>query len=168
MEITLSKKQSIREQIAGRIVNFSKPIYFLLRYKRKAWKVTQAELATYPQNSLGKDLSEFLTANNLQLMPKAEFHDVYHVLLGFGTTMREETCIQFVSMGNGNYSLPHLAANFTSLLFYPEHWGDFKDAFMRGRKAARFYDLDFENLLKMPTSRLRECLLYKRERYILS
>ncbi len=167
MEITLVQKRSLRERLAGLIVNFSKPIYFLLRWKRKAWKVTQEELSAYPENSLGKDLSNFLTTNNIQLMPKAEFHDVYHVLLGYSTSMREETCIQFVSMGNGKYSLPHLAANFTSLLFYPEYWGDFKQAFLRGRKAARFHDLDFENLLKMPTNRLRECLLHKKDRYIL-
>ncbi len=167
MELVLGYKRSIRERIADRIVNVAKPLYFLLRFRRKTWKVTREELASYPINSLGKDLYNFLESNNVQLMPRAEFHDVFHLLLGYGTTMREETCIQFVSMGNGNYSLPHLVTNITSLLFFPENWGEYRKAIIRGRQAARFYDLDFEQLLKMPSNRLRECLLYKKERYIL-
>ncbi len=153
-----AQKQSIREQVAMLLVNSMKPFYFALRSHRKIWRITQADLAQMPEGSLGRDLYAFLHNNGLKLMPRAEFHDVYHVLFGFGTTMREETTIQFISMGNGRYSIPHMATNMVSLAFYPEHWGDYYKAFQMGRRANTFHDWDFEPMLCLKTTDVRQLI----------
>ncbi len=152
------QKPSIRETVAMIIVNAMKPVYFALRSHRKTWRTTQTDLAAMPEGTLGRDLSVFLQNNGLTLMPKAEFHDVYHVLFGFGTTMREETCIQFLPMGNGRYSIPHIITNAVSLVFYPEHWGDYYKAYHMGRRANTFHDWDFEPMLCLKTTVVRKLI----------
>ncbi len=84
-------------------------------------------------------------------MPSAEFHDVYHVLFGFATTMKEETCIQFIPMGNGRCTTPYVVTNAVSVVFYSENWWLYYRAFMIGRSANRFHDIDFEPMLLMRT-----------------
>jgi len=151
-------KQSLREAIAMTIVNAMKPVYFALRSNRKIWQTTQADLAAMPEGTLGRDLAHFLHNNGLTLMPRAEFHDVYHVLFGYGTTMREETCIQFLPMGNGRYSIPHIITNTVSLVFYPEHWSEYYKAYQMGRSANRFHDWDFEPMLCLRTTDVRKLI----------
>lgn len=149
-------KRPIRDRMADGIVSLMKPVYFLLKSKREPWKVKQEELACFTEGTLGRALHAFLTKNCLKMIPKAEFHDVFHVLFGYNTTMHDETCIQFVPLGNGAITAAMLASTFVSLLFYPENWGDYYRAFQRGRKANRFYDLDFEHLLQVPLVLLQE------------
>jgi ubiquinone biosynthesis protein Coq4 len=145
----------LRERIALTIVAAMKPVYFLLRHNRTCWRTTQADLAIMPEGTLGKDLSNFLHINGLQLMPRAEFHDVYHVLFGFGTTMKEETCIQFVPLGNGRRSIPYLVTITISIIFYPENWEDFYKAYRIGKSANKFHDWDFEPMLGIRTDEVR-------------
>lgn len=148
-------RQSIREALAWKIVNTLKPVYFFLRRQRKPWSITVEQMGAMPEGSLGRDVYLFLEENNLALMPRAEFHDVHHVLFGYGTNIKDETLVQFVPLGNGKVSLPYLASTIVSILFYPEYWDDFYKAFQRGRKATTFYNWDFESLLTQPTSEIR-------------
>ncbi len=50
----------IRDRVAEKIVNIMKPVYFLMRKNRRAWNVTQADLAGMPKGPLGRDLADFL------------------------------------------------------------------------------------------------------------
>ena len=152
----------LRERIAEGIVSTMKPVYFLLRQNRRTWSTTYHDLAAMPPGTLGNDLARFLHSNGLALMPRAEFHDVYHVLFGYGTTMKEETCIQFIPFGNGRYTVPHIVTNSVALVFYPELWGDFYRAFVRGRKANKFHDWDFEPMLMMKTEDVRGMIFRKK------
>jgi ubiquinone biosynthesis protein Coq4 len=138
-----------------------KPVYFILRRNRKPWQITYDGLARMPQGTLGYDLAQFLYKNEIALMPRAEFHDVYHVLFNYGTTMKEETCIQFIPFGNGRFSIPHIVTNTIALALYPESWGDFYNAFRKGRSANRFHDWDFELMLHMKTDDVRKMIFSK-------
>lgn len=159
---SLTTRASLRDAIANKLVSFGKPIYKILRYRRKAWEVQQGSLKDYPLNSLGHELYSFLKRNEFQLMPRAEFHDVFHVLFNYGISMREETAIQFVVLGNGKWSLPNVISSSVAIVFYPEYWGDYKKAYLYGKKAAHFYHLDFENLLNQDLVELRKSLKLNR------
>lgn len=155
------KKSSIRESIAGMLVSFSKPLYLILRRNRQPWKITMESLSQMKVNTLGYDLYLFLSKNNLTIMPRAEFHDVYHVLFEYGTDMKGETKIQFVPLGNGRTSMPFLISTFVSAIFYPEHWEEFYKAFKRGRNANTFHNWNFEELLNKKTTEIRKMMFEK-------
>ncbi len=157
-QVLLQASTPLRERAAMILVNAMKPLYFYMRRDRKVWSVTQEELGQMPTGTLGKDLYNFLNANGLTLMPRAEFHDVHHVLFRFGTTMQDETTIQFVSLGNGRYTIPHIITNIVSVVFYPEHWGMYMDAFKLGRSANKFHDWDFETMLRIQTTEVRRMI----------
>jgi len=135
-----------------------------MRIRRKPWPEDVTSLAAYPENSLGKDLSRFLAQNEFELMPRAEFHDVYHVLFEYGTSMREETAIQFVVIGNGRWSLPNLISSAVALVFYPEHWSFYKESYVRGKLTRRFYDVDFQEYLSNDTTSLRKKFMRSSEK----
>ncbi len=118
--ITLAgqERQSIREKLSWKIAFGLKPFYLFLRRNRKAWDVDMHSLEKMPAHTLGNDLFLFLKANNLTLMPKIEFHDVYHVLFELNTDIKSETLLQFVPLGNGRRSLPFIASTFVSAMFY--------------------------------------------------
>ena len=156
--LTLAQRQSFREKLSWKIAYTLKPIYFFLRRNRKAWNITLEEMQQMPEGSLGNDVAAFLTRNNLQIMPKAEWHDVYHVLFGYDTNIRDEACIQFVPLGNGRWSLPYIACVLVTAVVWPEYWGDFYKAYERGRNAMKFHDLNFETLLKEPTRDVRKMI----------
>jgi len=153
--LSLAQRQSFRERLSWKIAYALKPLYFALRSKRKAWNVTLDEMHAMPAGSLGNEVAAFLTRHQLAIMPRAEWHDVYHVVFGYETNIRDEACIQFVPLGNGRRSVPYLACTFVSAVFYPEFWGDFYAAYQRGRNAVRFHDWDFEPLLELPLEEIR-------------
>lgn len=144
---SVTTRPSFRDSVANKLVAIGKPIHTIMRYRRKPWNISKKELSEYPENSLGQQLYQFLEQNEFELMPRIEFHDVYHVLFQLGTTMREETNIQFVVIGNGKRSLPNLIATVVCVVFYPEYWNEFRKAYQRGRNAKKFYDLKFIELL---------------------
>lgn len=154
--LTLAQRQSFRERLSWKIAYALKPLYFALRRNRRAWSVTIADMQAMPPGSLGNELAAFLMRHNLEIMPRAEWHDVYHVVFGYETNIRDEACIQFVPLGNGRRSLPYIACTLVSAAFYPEFWGDFYHAFQKGRKAVRFHDWDFEPMLGLPLLEIRE------------
>lgn len=153
---SLTTRKSFRDSIANTLVSMGKPVYQILRYRRKPWNLNVEELHKHPENSLEKELASFLKENQFELMPRAEFHDVYHVLFGYGTTMREETSIQFIVIGNGHWSLPNLVSSGVALVFYPENWGEYRKAYQKGIAAKQFHHQDFRELLDENVAELKE------------
>lgn len=156
--LTLQTRQSLREKLSWKIAYTLKPIYFFLRRHRKAWNITIEDMQQMPACSLGNDVAAFLTKHHLEMMPKAEWHDVYHVLFEYETNIRDEACIQFVPVGNGRWSLPYLSCILVTAVIWPEYWGDFYAAYKRGRAAAKFHEWDFEPLLRLPTQQVRNMI----------
>jgi ubiquinone biosynthesis protein Coq4 len=157
-QLELVQRSSFRDWLSQRLVSMGKPVYMLLRIRRKPWGITMNELHTMPEGTLGNDLAKFLEANDLQLMPKAEFHDVYHVLFQFNTTMRDETCLQFVPLGNGKRSLPYIISTLVATVFYPEHWEYFFTAYQKGRQASKFHHINFKDYLETSTAEVRRMI----------
>lgn len=146
----------IRESISRGLVNSLQNIYLGLRKDRKQWETTKQDLKNMPSGSLGNDVYLFINEHEFELIPKAEFHDVYHVLLGYGTSIKHESMIQCLLVGNGRSTLPSLACTMVSVMFFPEHWGSFKNAYLIGREANVFHNWSFEELLLQSTSSLRD------------
>lgn len=160
-QIQILQQQPLRERLSWKLAYGLKPLYMKLRPNLKAWDMTTESLAAMPPGTLGNDVARFLIRHNVSLIPKVEWHDVYHVLLEYETNIKDELCIQFVPMGNGRWSVPHLACNLFSIVCYPEYWGDFYVAFMRGYNARKFHDWDFEQLLHLKTAELRKMIFDK-------
>lgn len=154
-QYALARRRPLRDTIADGIVSFSKPVYFLLRKRREPWDMTMQDLQRMPQGTLGNDLYHFLSDNGLKIMPRGEFHDIHHVLFEYGTDMKHETMLQFIPLGNGKHTLPYLLSTAVSVLFYPEHWGEYYRAYQRGRRANRFYHWDLRSMLGESTRELR-------------
>ncbi len=153
---TATQRASVREFIANSLVKSLKPVYLYLRKNRKPWNITMEELEKMGNGTLGNDLYNFLHSHGLEIMPRIEFHDVYHVLFEYETDMKSETMIQFVPIGNGRISLPFLISTFVSAVFYPENWNEYYLAYLRGKKAIQFHDWNFESLLAENTEELRK------------
>lgn len=139
-----------------------KPLYFAMRKNRKKWRTTLEDMQQMPEGSLGSDIAAFLQQHNLELMADVAWHDVYHVVFGYDTSIRDEGCIQFVPLGNGKWSAPYITCNLFFAAFYPEYWADFYKAYRRGKAANKFYDWDFEPLLTLPTVTIR-CMIFGEE-----
>ncbi|MGD1843809.1 MAG: hypothetical protein ACFB10_00265 [Salibacteraceae bacterium] len=152
----------VREKIVFAIFRSIQPFYFLSRFKRQPWNLSTEDLSQFPKASLGHDLYLFLTRNQLQLLPRAEFHDTYHVLFEYGTTMKEETCGQFITLGNGKKSLANLTCVGIALFFYPEEWTNFQRAYQTGKQALPFHKWDMKRHLSTPTATLRQ-LIFQEE-----
>lgn len=152
---TYVHRQPFRERLARNLAYGLLPLYFLMRRKRKPWTTTLADMQQMPPGSLGNEIAAFLVQHNMQLIPRAEWHDVYHVLFGYGTNIRDEGCVQFLPLGNGRRSIPYLVCNLVSALLYPEYWSDFYDAYHKGKAARKFHDWNFEPLLKLPIAEVR-------------
>jgi len=119
------------------------------------------KLKHFPPQTLGRDLAIFLEKEGLDLMPKFESHDVYHVLLKYKTTVVDEARMQFFLMGNRKYSLYIIGTSVVAIFFLPEHIKAFIKEFRKGRKALPVAQWNFEYLLNEPTKSLRK-LIFRR------
>lgn len=146
---------SLRNRIANFLVSKLTPVYQTIRFKRKAWSTTKNDLKNCNPGTLGHGMYQFLHGHDINLIPKAETHDVWHVLFGYSIEMKDEMSIQFVVLGNGRHSAPYLYSCLVALVMYPEHWGSFYKAYKCGKSAIPFWHFDFENLLNENLNDLR-------------
>jgi ubiquinone biosynthesis protein Coq4 len=124
--------------------------------KNQPWNIDIPELINYPEDSLGFHLGNFLVANNFEMQPKLEDHDIIHVLTNTGVTVEEEIGMQFYLLGNGKRSLYLYMVIASGTLFYPYHFRQFLDYYQRGKKAHHFHDLQFLRMLSQPIATIRE------------
>lgn len=154
---------SFRDWISTHLVEIFKPFYIMVLSRKKRWQADADFLKKLPKGSLGHDLFLFLRENNFKLIPKAESHDVLHVLLGYDTSIVGEACLQTMLMANGKRSLPTLVTSLVSQLFYPENREQLHQAYLRGEAAHHFHSWNFEVLLHVPTQEVRKMIFEKRE-----
>lgn len=139
----------LRSQILHWAYAHSYPLYARCKGQpRPVWQIDKKTLLDYPPGSLGRSIGAFLQANELDFIPGFENHDVFHVLLNFGLTAPDEVALQWCLIGNGKRSVFSYTAAFAGSLFFPEHWGWFRQAFRHGRSLRRFYHWYFEYLLQ--------------------
>ena len=155
----LNRLISLREKLMIQLVEWTKPVYGRFFQKSKIpWNLCKARLKKFPPKTLGKALGDFLEKENLDLMPKFESHDVYHVLLGYKTTVVDEARMQFFLMGNKKYSLYIIGTNIIALIFLPEHLKTFLNEFKRGRNAMAISKWKFQHLLYEPVEVLQKMI----------
>ncbi|NET35476.1 MAG: hypothetical protein F6K19_26205 [Cyanothece sp. SIO1E1] len=109
----------------------------------------------FPEGSLGKCLGEFLLENNLDLIPKLENHDVFHVLLDYAPDVIAEAQMQFCLLGNGKRSPYAFGTATIALIAFPEFWTSFKEAYHRGKNLRPVHRWYFEYLLDEPLGEMK-------------
>ncbi len=147
---------ALRAAFINGLVNFTGPIYrFLTKQKKDAWKYGIDDLRNFPTGSLGRELAAFLDEHGIELMPKFEGHDVYHILTGYGTSPEAESRMQWWLLGNRKYSFYTLGTVMVSIMFFPDQYGHFIRDYVKGSKVQKISDWDFESLLYANINMLR-------------
>ena len=157
-------RMSLRAKLIHWLVEATKP-YYIRWFKKgqEGWEITEEQLLNYPSDTLGFQLATFLKKENLSLMPLLEEHDVMHVLLEYEPNIIDEINMQFFLVGNGKRSLYAYGTAIIGAFLMPEHWGQYRRAYRRGKSALDFSKWDFQYLLKEKTEDLRH-LIFKKER----
>ena len=154
---TLSYSLRLRERCMIWLVAITFPVYErVFRRHSPTWQQDRSSLMYYEPDSLGRALGYFLTEHEMELIPRSENHDVFHVLLNYGTTVLAESEMQFCLLGNGKRSLFVLGTCAIAWLAFPEYWSAFRAAWRRGKRLRRFYHWYFEYLLNEPLEELRK------------
>ncbi len=131
---------------------FEKSIGFYARNFKKnkpVWNLTKADLKKCANETLGKEMFLFLNRNNLEVIPKSENHDCYHVLTNYQANTIDEIALQYLCFGNGKRTINLFLIIIVGTLFIPEDLSFYIKSYRIGKQANRFYDLDFKKLLKV-------------------
>lgn len=147
-----------RKQILAFLFKQSQKIYNYHFLKREPWKLTKADLLSYPKNSFGKHLGAFLDNNNFELIPKGERHDAYHTLTGYKTKEEDEIALQYLCIGNGKRNLYVFAAAIVGFLLFPEHYKYYYKSYRIGKQSNRFYQFNYRKLLHVSIHDLRSVI----------
>jgi len=132
--LTSGKASSIRSFLLGKVALPSVLLYRdIFKQHKTAWGENKETLKRHPKDSIGRELSHFLYQNEIDLEPRMENHDYFHVVLGYGTTLPEEAALHFFLIGNGKQSHYPFIAAFVGFLFFPEYYDLYIDAYHRGR-----------------------------------
>lgn len=146
----------LREKVMIQLVKWSYPLYLRgFKRGRPAWQISGESLCHYPEGSLGKCLGQFLIENKIELIPKLENHDVFHVVLAYETHVVAESQMQFCLIGNGKRSLYAIGTAVIAFFTFPEYWGSFKLAYQRGKSMRPLYRWYFEYLLEEPLAEMQ-------------
>ena len=111
------------------------PILRIIR-KSEIFPYTREALKNFPEQTLGKDLFNFLDVKELELLPYYARHDIKHILLDYDTTDEGEGCLQCFMLGNRHISFPVIATVLYGFVTMPEYWSSFKKAYRRGKKCS--------------------------------
>jgi ubiquinone biosynthesis protein Coq4 len=130
------------------------PVLRLIR-KPELFPYKTEELKNFPEQTLGKDLFNFLDEKQLELLPYYARHDIKHILLGYDTTDEGEGCLQCFMLGNRHVSFPVIATVLYGFITMPEYWGSFKKAFQRGKKCSPISNWKWFEMLDQPTEILK-------------
>ena len=165
MDRTLIQRYiNARETYLPLLVEWMKKGYMtLIHPNRKPWGETTSSLSQYHKGSLGNVLQNFLLSGGIELEPKYESHDVYHVITGYGLGLNNEARMFFFLFGNGKRSLSILGSMLVALVFIPDLIPTFYEDFKRGKDFFPLKRIDFSKLLSynfesvMSTVRRRKC-----------
>jgi ubiquinone biosynthesis protein Coq4 len=136
------------------------PVLKLIR-KPVIFPYSAEELKNFPDETLGKDLVNFLKAKELHLLHYYAKHDIKHILLEYDTTDEGEVCLQCFMLGNGHISFPVIATVLYGLCTMPEYWASFKKAFRRGKQYLPIEGWKWFELLPIPLDELKNRMQLK-------
>jgi len=148
------KKINIRATVVAWMINKSVPLLNLFR-RPTPFPYTLNQLRDFPKQSLGAETAAFLDKRNFNFLPQYETHDVFHTLLGYGTTTTGELRLQAFMWGNKSSSIAGRILFIIGSLTLPELWSQLRDDFQRGRRAQKVADLNIPILLDKNINGLR-------------
>ncbi len=144
----------MREKIILWLFDNTQKIY--LKFKnREPWNISTEDLFLYKENSLGYNLGVFLKRNGFQLLPKVERHDVFHVITGIGTKVKDEIALQYLCFGNGKRGAYLYLAILAGIILFPEYISYYFKSYKLGKNSAIFHHFNFKKLLKIDVKKLR-------------
>jgi ubiquinone biosynthesis protein Coq4 len=147
-----------RMGLLARMIGASVPV--LNRFRKPGpFPYQLNELRVFPAGSLGAETARFLDARHFDFLPQYETHDVFHTLLGYGTSTIGELRLQAFMWGNHSSSLAGRVLFVLGLMLAPELWLQLQKDIERGRRSIRVADLDIPRLLIHPLENLRPGLL---------
>ncbi|MQP25714.1 hypothetical protein GFJ94_11635 [Flavobacterium sp. LMO8] len=146
----------MKEIIIETLYRIIKVPYQFLFKQTKAWDISMQDFLKLPQESLGFQYGCFLLKYNFNIQATLEEHDVFHVLTNTGISVKDEIDMQFILLGNGKRSPFVFIVIATGILFYPFEYKNFYEKYKQGKKAHRFYDLDFYKMLTIPLSTIQQ------------
>lgn len=131
------------------------PFHAKLNSTRVAWNLTSDDMLKFNEGSLGKTLGEFYKKEKFEPIPKAERHDVFHVLLGYSTNVIDEAAMQFFLWGNGKASFFTVGTCLITIVLFPNKLFFFKDAYEKGKHSTSIRNWNFKLLLNENINELR-------------
>jgi ubiquinone biosynthesis protein Coq4 len=152
---------NIHEKIISLTVQLIAPTVFYFGSKENPWNLSTNDLLSFPEGTLGKELGNFYNKERLDPIPRAEYHDVFHVLFGFSTSLRDEVALQFFLYGNGKISIASIGTSMSSWFVFPRQWNYFEDSYLRGLKCVDVSGLDLKKLLHEDLAKLKESIFIK-------
>jgi ubiquinone biosynthesis protein Coq4 len=159
MSATPHKKQKVRDTFVLKILDKMLALHHsFYSGKRASWNITRANLLQYPTGSLGRELALFLEKENFHSIPTIERHDVFHLLFGFETHVKDEIAMLCFLVGNGKRTPFTLLSAIGASLIYPENYFYFIRHFKRGRHAMNICNWDFRPFLNENIYELRGAL----------
>lgn len=148
-----------RERFLYALVRYTVPFYkFIGKPKKSKWNITIEELEEYPEKSLGKAWFNFYDGKAFTISDHYEEHDIFHALLGYKTTIVEETRMYCFLLGSGKKSLPTFFTIIIGFIFLPEFIGQFYRDYKLGKKALNISKWDFRYLLREKRSTLQRMI----------
>jgi ubiquinone biosynthesis protein Coq4 len=158
--VNANKNHSVRERLVLWILEKGAPIHYHFCSKRKAWNLDSNDLISFPEGSLGNELGKFYKKQHFEPIPKAERHDVFHVLLGYSTNVIDEAAMQFFLWGNGKASLYTIGTAIISAVLFPVKKEMYKEAFLKGKRSTNISNWNFKELLQEDCDKLKR-LIFK-------
>jgi hypothetical protein len=132
-----------------------------LKRGKESWGLSTSNLLQYPYGTLGHSLGAFLQAQQLEPVPRAERHDCYHVLLQYGTSLLQESQMQWCLIGAGKRSIFTIGAALLSVIVLPERCYQYWQAYQRGKGLLNISKWQFNHLLHVPTHQLMQLINHK-------
>lgn len=157
---THTKENSLRCKFILMLLELGTPIHAKLNADRKPWNLTSSDLLNFSKGTLGHTLGEFYKTQQFEPMPKAERHDVFHVLLGYSTQIIDEAALQFFLLGNGKPSFFTTGTCIITSMLFPSYLPYFTKAYKKGQQAKPIANWNFKDLLNENTEYLKQRIFH--------
>ena len=161
MKYKVLLKMKNRKKIIIWMFEKSQKVYTKYIKKNEPWNINKSDLLRYSDGSFGRHMGVFLVDNGFDLIPKAERHDAYHVLTGYGTKVEDEIAQQYLCYGNGKRSVYLYGVITIGTLILPDYLNYYFKSYKIGKNANLFHNLDFKSLLNTSLIDLQSCIFSK-------
>lgn len=147
IEINYQSENSYRGKAVLWLLEKGIPIHAKLNTHRVAWNLSSDDFLKFNAGSLGNALGQFYKSQHFEPIPKAERHDVFHVLFGYSTNVIDEAAMQFFLWGNGKPSFFTVGTCIITTVLFPNRFQEFKAAYQKGKQSTSIREWNFKALL---------------------